>query len=748
MLIHCQGKLTYDHPAIDGITTVQGLSRDWQPSDRWANDATAEYIPPLKAVAPAGDLRPQSMSGWTPHLSYNQSWRQVWVPGNPPAIGYEFYDGTAYAAGTAATTYAGSLSLEGPWEPNLTLITIRCAPPPDQGIVPQTVVSVYASVRVTTVGDEKYLDSNGTWTDGLVAFALPFQSETYRSPSLSWFGDREGGGYIADVNIFSEGRSSQCLEGGVSREAWSLEYIEDADRFEGGHILIRGSSSPNEWWHYYDANIRLVAGPIVIGAAGCRQVVNCSPIYYSNGSGLYGATTTVCRAWASKHELLPTDEYETDVSWGAIYSPADTADYETWDVEVTAKDAELVCTSVGYRPLVTFTPTLANDDKRPVLWIATEDHAATIAVPAGLPAAQTTEGNADLLDLDLRFNSKWRGAGGTATFRRGDEAIYDDWLERGRVAVNLGWQTDPDPGEGLEADDLCTLWIAPGGIKRGRAGITEIGRPGLTVELCDLVKARLQDNAIVDLGQAGGIEAESWFQACGNRLGLPASRVYVAPAIAETLLPAAQPIPSTPNLKARDGQKWEQHFDEVCKATGLRWGYNPFTGKLFLDGGKAAYEDGVSEIAFTLDYDTLTEPEVFFDIGYERNGENIRNRYKVNFGDEAYRQAEYYVTSVPDEIQDAGGDLWAVADQTDAQTINDILQSLDVQYRTDFAEIQFTTFLRRSLQPDQFVEIGDCPEVGLTAGQVFQVTDIRHSRSQETTVVTAVWVYTPEGGYW
>lgn len=749
-LIHCTGKLVYNHPAIDGIATVQGYSRDW-PITRahtWSG-VGVEGIEPLQAIAPVGDGRPSSMAAaWAIDGDYSQAVRSVWMPGNPAAVSVEFHDGAVYAAGTAATTYAALLATspsEAYWQPNLALTMIRYAPPPAQGVLPQTSVGIWGQVRVTLSDGGYYLDSAGSWTNATLVLGIPFASEIYKSPRLSWYLGRDGTTLPAATTTFAEGPATgQALDGGPARETWFLETVYDASLFDGCHFLIRNSGGA-DWWHVYNENIRVVSGQVWLGMAGCRQIVNVSPIYYSNASGLYGATDTVCTAWANDHNPLPSDEYETDATWGSITSDAPTG--STWTTAVETKDSAVVSAAVGYRPLVTFTPDDAAAWTRPVCWLAYEDHLATIAVPAGLPAAEDTDEDANLYDLDLSFNSQWRGAGGTARFYRRGEAQYEDWLERGRITVTLGWQTDPAPGGDLAAAEIATLWIKPEGIRRGRDGDVELGRPSLEVELGDLIDVRLQDTAIVDMGQAGGFTAESWWETCGNRLGLPDARVYVAPAIAADVLPVATPFPSTPNLKPHDKQSWAAHFDEVTQAAGLRWGYNPFTGKLFLDGGKPEYTEGVSTVSFTLNYDTLTESEVVFGVERTRNGANIRNRYKIVYGDEAHRKVSYWKSAVPDEIQDAGGDLWAVMDETNGQTVADIIKELNEAHRTGLATITFTTFLHRALQPDQFIKCADCPEIGLTVDEVYQITEVRHSRASGTTEVVAAWVYTP-GGYW
>lgn len=738
-LIIPQGNLTVYHPAASGLTTVQGYSRDWFPSPKWQSGGGGEIITPLNALAPAGDTRPIAMAGFSINATYNQAVRQVITPGNPPVTSYEFYDNTAHAAGTAVTAYMAVINTSTAgdfWQPNFTVRLTRYAPPPEQGIVPQTVVRVYASVRVTASGGVYYLDRNGDWTDGQVTLTLPFASPAYkRALLLSQVGRLGSATWASD---FSDGPDPQALDGGMARETWTFEYVEDTDRFDGGHILIRSSANPGDWWHTYNENIRLVEGPIVIGLAGCRQVINVSPIYYSDD------VPTALTAWANDLKPLPSAEYETTAAWEVLETEA-----TGWTETVAGKDGATVEAAIGYRPEITFTPATASATVRPVVWMVTEDHEPTIAVPEGLPAEEETEGDNALHAMSLRVDETWRGASGNAQFHRQTEAQYEGWLERGKAVMNFGWQTGA--GEGLEAADTATMFIKPGGIKRDRIGAEEAGSPGIAVELGDLVEVLLRETCVVDLGQAGGFSAGSWFELCGHRLGLPDGMIDVAAAITATALPTGKPLPSTPNLKPQDGQTWEQHFDEVCKATGLRWGYNPFTGKLFLDGGRPAYSSGVSTITFTIDYDTTTEQDRFWQIEHVEDASGHRNRYKILYGTDKDRRA-YYWTAEDAEIEADGADLWAVADDDDGDTVAEIQADLDDKHRRQASIIQWVGPLRRTFQPDQFVQIGDCPEIGLEVGAVYQVSEVHHrivagEPAACQTAMVAKRVYSPGGWY-
>ena len=736
MLIKPQGKLTYSHPASNGVPTVQGYSRDWRPDARWSGGV---FIEPLKALAPPGDLRPQDMTAFTLAAAYSQAARQVTIPGNPPSLWWEFLDNSVYAASTAVKTYTAALytPLTGAdWQPNLTVRMVRYAPPTGQGVVPQTGINLFASVKVSTSEGVQYLDpAAGTWTDGQVSLLFPLESDVWKEPSLAWSATRADS-YIGRDNIFGELKGdTSAKDGKLTAETWAFEYVEEPARFDGGHFLVR-KAGDKDWQHFYSECIRLLPGPVRLAMAGCKQAVNVSPITYSATDPV--AVTCQPRQAKPLPAAAPAEvPYESDATWAPISTAA-----TGWTVTAATADPAAAQAAVGYRPLVTFTPAALNilATTRPVVWLVGEDHPATIAVPEGLPAAEDTEGDGLLQSISFDADDTWRNAQATAEFvPKSTTAPYPTWTERGQVVLNFGWQTGA--GTGLEAADVATLWIAPGGILRWRDGA---GNPQLKVQMADLVKVKLEESCIVDMGQAGGMTAGSWFELCGNRIGLPASMIRVDAAIASKTLPTHKTIPSTPNLWPQDGDSWSKHFDEVTKAAGLRWGYDFAAKQLFLDAGTPEYSAGVSTISFTLDADTATEEDVVFRVEAQTQTEGWRNRFKLNYGPEQHKSAWYYAATQA-EIVAAGGELWAVGDGEDGDTPADMVKGLNKEHRSQAGLIRWDGPLRRALKPDQFVQITDCAEIGVTTSAVYRITKVHHEGGDfdGDSSIDAVLVYTP-----
>ena len=740
-LIRPQGKLTYRDPAKDGVVTVLGLSRDWRPTDNWELRG-AELIGPLNCISPMGDFRPTNMvwgaGNWGIDNTYNQAVRDVTFSGSPAFGGAEFYDGSVYAAGTPLTTCLAHLitdpAVHTPtylWQPNVVMQIISHTPPPGQGAIPQVSLGVACKLKVGGTTPNFYLDdADGTWMDGRANLVIPLGSELYKNPVFHAVVGIGGGDVFTTGWIFGVSSDCRSADQGPSREAWVLEYLEDTARYPGGHILIRNSNNWQSWWHIYHPALRLQAGFMSLGLAGCQIGVNVSKVLYSDSL----STDSTC--WPRDYRLIPGAAWEPAVTYGVVKSQARWFSSTGWAVTAAGGAAP------GYRPVVTFSPGEGSTEDRPVLWLATEDHAPTIAVPPGLPADDTTEGDGLLREITLTMDSTWKRTQATAEFygaKDGGE-IYPGWKERGQVVVNMGW--DAAAGAGFAAADLATLYIMPGGIERWRDGAEGQGTPRLRVQLGDFIAARMANTCLLDFRQAAGQTATAWFHAFGHRLGLPDSLIDVQADMAGIEITLNE-IPGLPALEAQDGEDPAAHADAVCAVMGWRWGWDE---KLFLDAGRQTYQPGVSTISFALNYDTLTSEDVVRRIERTREGARWRNCYKGMYGHGDQRQATYHV---PDETARAavGGDYWAFLDEPDAVTSAAVLKRFNELHSKWLEALLWDGPMRTGLTPDMFVNIADLPNLGLVTGAVYQIVEhtLRGDShvNEATSHIKAVLVYLP-----
>lgn len=716
-----EAMLSYVDPAGDGIPDLRGYGKDWPLDKRW-NGLGTEFIEPLVCAGPTGDMRPSGMEAWTVG---DTRLRPVWGPGNPAAMWMEFTDGNVYANGTALATYAAAaVSPTNTNQPNLTLRMDRYAPPPRQGVTPQTILTLWASLQISTVDSIDYLDPDaGTWTYGQVALCFPFLSGGAAKDKayLVWSKGRTGG-TLNMANLLSDHATGAAQQGGSPSEMWSLETVIDAARFPGTHILIREAANPTEWWHTYNPAVRLVPGPYKLLMGGCRQQVNCSPIAYA------GTADEVTRyAFPREPQKLPGASWNPTATWGALSTAA-----TGWTVAATIHDDTL---TLGQRPRVTFLPDGVQRFTRPIVWLATEEHAPTLATPEVI-LSEDTDGNANLASLTMAFGRDWKGSRGNAQFHAADAAIYNAWRERGKVTVNLGWQDDAGT-TGYVHHDLHTLYIMPEGINRERDGSQDMGRPQFSLDLGDFGEAKL-DSEVVDMRQAGGQLFADWAETVRLRLGL--ATVTIAAALSGLTIPTAE-IPSKPRLDPADGSSWRSHIEEVCKSLGIRYGWS--LAGLFFDGGPPAYVAGTSPIAFVVDSTSILKETFITRAAVKRTGP-YRNALKAQFGPEGARRAEYFLSDST-VIESDGGDLWGYVDQQDGETFAHMLAEWSKDHHRE-QEIDFDTFLQPYLRPDHFVQIGSLSDVGAVTGQVYQVRECSVNLPGDmnaTSSVTAELVYTP-----
>ena len=735
-----QGKLTYHDPNHYGYLEKLPRHRDWRPARSWQG-TSVEYIDPLGAIGPAGDVRPTDMSStWTIDTTRNQALRWATASGNPPVAGLSFYDGNVYASSVSPLTWGGHFYSTAALHPNLALRLTRYTPPPSQGVIPQTTLqfSAYLKASVDGTGAYRLDDDNGTWYTGLVFLVLPFGCPTYPAPLLRWALTDTNGIQVTRSDLLDTGPAQTVGGNDVSRELWLFEYVEDPSMttFVGGHILIRNDLTGSNWWHVRNPCVRLLTGVVHCSLGGCRQELNLSRILYSDS--LPNEQTT----WADRGHMLPSLQWNDTVAWDCLHTYKYTSN--DWTVTLWAKDSDLDSLEHGFRPLVTFTPFETGLSYRPVLWLVHEDHPAVITSPTA-QVTYDTDGDGLLYALTLSMDATWQRTTCSAEFNRTTSEAYSAWKEGGWVTVNLGWQDDPTPsseeGEPWSTRDIETLNILPGGIERGRVG-EEYIRCGLRLTMGDFIATRMEHSDIVDQRQAAGSTVTDWAHRIGHALGLPDSLISVDTEVAATVIPFAEEVPSRPHLWPQDGASWAQHVDEVCNVLGIRWGWH---NALFFDTGTPAYVVGATP-SFTLDYDTLTAEDRVLEIRHVQDGSEYRTGIKVVWGPEA-RLSEGYWLKEPAVREADGWVSWGYEDNIEAAGLTATLAKLSKRHQRAESVIEWTGPLRPGLLPDQFVKVGDCPDLGLETNAVYQVTEVTHRTDLPSMAassdVKAVRVYSP-----
>ncbi|GAH47303.1 unnamed protein product, partial [marine sediment metagenome] len=435
-----------------------------------------------------------------------------------------------------------------------------------------------------TIGTE-----DGTDYPGRLRFYLPLAGNSgetdyqFDGPILHHLLDKDiPGPWInlwEDGEVLSEGPRSKAMQQGAGREGWIFEYEEDAAKYEGGHILIRNTDESDNWWHYHDDDLRLaskavfdaegIGGYVAEGRwglyiVGAVQTVNLTPVYYC---------TNDAECWPTKAKPLPDTvaanaleansfSDDGDAAYGTLHTPAD-----DWTVSIAGhpdgtQRPRVVFACGGYAPVNSW-------NRRPVLWIATEEHEPVIADAA--PGRGDTDGDYRLMAVRWTWGENFKRSSGSAEFTPEEADVYYTWRQNANVILRLGWQAGA--GALIETKDLVQCYIPPGGLGRGRDGATLGGDAELGLDLAAFDGARLPQKDVRDMRQAGGQTVAQWAGGVADRLGIAGGRLYVDPVVAAQVIPT-NPIPSLPSLAPRDGDSWENHVSAVEQAADIRVCWN------------------------------------------------------------------------------------------------------------------------------------------------------------------------------
>lgn len=753
-LIRTEASIKYGVPDYDGMPEQFGLCRDWRPSEKWRG-YNCEYIKPLGAIGPVADARPRSMSDseWDTAALYNTSWAGRYPAFIDSVLCWQFTDGSVYPQGTAAATSQGGLIAES-WcasvLPRFAFYMIRSMPPAGQGVF------TGAHVTVPTIWDDEGTDRPGILTvywplaggtpgdDSSKQFSAPFLHHIMIADM-----DDDGVQIFADGNILATGPGGSSRRQGSGREGWLFEYEEDSSLFEGGHVLIRNTENMDRWWHFHDSRLRLASKDLwdaagfasgdegystwwkwQIGVQGAIQTVNLTPLLYGAAAGA---------VWPEEPRPLPheadsneveADAWDDTATWGDLVS-----DSSGWSVSTAqASDGTR-------RPQTTFTPPVSAVGRRPVLWLQTEDYSPQFTAAETDPRTDT-DGDGYLEGLVWTWGKDWKGSRGSASFYRQDTAIYPSWEERGSCVLAMGWNSGA--GASIDKEDISQAYIVPGGLMRDRVGEDYLGAPGLgPVQFAAYDVAILPDKPLIDLRQAGGMTVEDWAGMVAERLGIPSGKVYVDLSVASQQIPT-NAIPSKPHLAAQDGESAGSHIAAVEKAADIRVCWNRSTSYvMWVDGGPPDYNPETSTIALEIDYDTLVEQNMIYNIEHVQTAARSANALKVRYGreDRLGGQQEYY------QAQPAAhravylrGDYWAYYEDPDADR-DELVARYGKERKAGDGLLAWRMPLRIDLRPDMFVKVTDCPYMDIVADAVYQIETHTADQPNAESRLTSVRVY-------
>jgi hypothetical protein len=503
--------------------------------------------------------------------------------------------------------------------------------------------------------------------------------------------------------------------------------------------------SRGDWWVYASDTLRLTTGQagvdpnrptLAITCAGAVTTVNCCMVVYGGVDG---------RAVTNRGRALGHADIETDETWGTVYSQAtgwlvstaNNAAYEAagmFGPEITTQRQWMYAYS-GTEPW----------NVRPVIWLATEDHAATVTAKGGNTDSTLTHDS--LRSVTYTLNDRWKGATGRASFYSTDEELHPTWRPNGQLDVWLGWQGDA--GADLAEQKIAVAYIAPDGIERSTDGGEADPPYHLDLSFGDFAATRLQQKGLLDMRQAGGMTVEGWALLVANRVGLVPEVVTIADEVKAQVIPLHE-IPSTPNLDPGDGGSWLAHIEAVENAADIRVGWD--ADGMFVDAGSPEYEDGVSEIAFVIDDTSVTAEDVLYHVEAAKLGSGFRNMLKAVYGREDKRTEYYWAEAEADRLAGIGDDWPVVIVDDEARYAGDVGARFNRDhYDTQQGTIRWRGPCRPGLLPDMFVSITAASGLDLEVNSVYRITQATHSIDAEgfeaESTIDAVLVYPIDAGY-
>ena len=708
--------LTVDDPRALGRATQPGWSGDFlfgpqANADPWQHQGT-EYLPSLKAAAPAGFVVLQDMAlqgqalpqtDAATGLMYWDIETGSW-DGHPIPIDYGTRFLHMYNGGASET---GSVRCEADIPPVWYAVVYCYAMRADR------VLPGYWSLTMEGLGG-----GYPSWQ-----LVVPRGSEQYQHPYLVL--DPYGNGYPRPVAI--------CESCNTSNDRGWTEYQVWCELTANQWIIriaVNGKSMEEPW--VYTPSGCDVGNPVLLDIAAMpTPIASPGPVVFETAGqqamfSLYDWRYPIFSECFTKR-FFPIDVRLGDPARGTQPLTADAVAvqptgtiggvaYEyaaTCEVEV---DTTTEDDAIG--PRVRF---LAQHDGSYASWMRAVCGLVGVTLPAVIGDTETdpwvsTGTNQLGSKVELVRRSTGKGAELRATIR--DDLGAIDWKGNNVVTFEVGYQ---DAGGG--APSLRKLFT---GHLLGPARQKEGGDPLLlAIEAQDFAGSRLPRKDMIFSRSFGGLLFETAFRELGNRLGFSDDRIDVHASLAAVYLPTTQII-GEPHLAYGAGDKYDDALDLICKTAGCRWLINA-DGDLVADIFPAY--GGVPD--FTLDSTTLDEDDMLWAFEAKSEmGEFANNTYCVT-GTEGYRQFGWARDgdSESDDTDDAfvGDNLQLVEILEQVHADADTIATATLGKRAQFAQmLVWKPVTAVEVDPGYFVE-AQIANAQVPTGAVYLVTEARDS---------------------
>lgn len=672
-------EVTVGDPRSLGALTKLGWAGDFvfappgAPYQPWRHRDT-EYVPELKAVAPAGRVvrRDMSLADWQVQAG---AWDDRARPATSPRTTFLH----AYSGAVAAVSRVVSTASFGP---NWCGWFYRYVPP--AGTL--TANPCDFSIKLCA-------ESGPQWR-----LVIPTRNIEAKYPRLL----RAEAAGLAAVEV------SRCdVDTTASEDSGWQEYVIWCEQtLNSWIIVVQTSSAATRWFHTPPGTdvadttaVLCSAGPLEVQSQGQQLMFAIAPIRYPPLSECY------LRSYYTVSSDLAdlASPAQTPTSQAVIVAPAHS---DAWvEVETNAANA--------LAPRVTF---VNHEDTRAVCGVV------SVIVPP-----QFATGS---------YGEPWSSAGGNATFREGDTIEYvrrSCW--RGNEFSLL--LRDPSGGPGWRGNEVCGLkagyqTTAEGpvltplvtgylvGPERDRRGPVEAE---VSLRVADYFGARMAHKSMLLMPSFARMTFGEAFEIIASRLGFAAAQRELDEALAAVVLPGPQ-VPGEQSLYWGGETSPEEALDVLARCVGASIGIDA-SGRLFARP-RATY----SSPAYTLDSDATAAGDVVRHIRYQRDLEHFANNCFVITGSEGWRQMGWARDSASESTATAadfiGDQFISVESVGQAFASASALAAASLQVRARFAEvIQWQPARAHAdLAPGQFVKV-QVEGMQIAADSIYYVTEER-----------------------
>ncbi len=636
--------------------------------------ADTEYLPELKAIAPAGRVAREDMlfANWQ---ILSGQWDDKARPATAPRTRFLH----AYGGAAGAVSKVQSVAS---YTPNWCGWFYRYVPPSS------TAASAVCDFSVKMLGD-----GSPEWR-----IVIPTRNEGNKFPRL----------LRAAASGLPAYEMSRCdVDTTSSQDAGWQEYVIWCEQVLNSWIIVIRANGNVTRWHYTypgtdvaDTTVSLCGdGPLQVQSQGQQLMFAVAPITYPWFSEAF--LRTYYAIHADLADLTDVDQQPT--GQGVIIAPTGSKAYVTVDTSGNSLAPRITfLNSATTRALCGVVSVIVPPKFDPV----SHDDAWTTAANS---AVSFREGDT----ITYLRRSSWRGNEFTLPLR--DPTGAFDWKGNEVATLSLGYQTTADA-------PTLAAWVTGyvEGLERDRNSPVDMNLP---LSVRDFFGSRMKHKSMIYMPSFCRMTFADAFDIIARRIGFSAVQTDLDGTLGAMVLPGPQVLGEQSLYWGAEANP-EEALDTLAQCVGGFIGIDA-SGKLFAKP-LATY----SSADYTLDSDTTTAGDYVRHILYQRDLEDLANNCFVITGSDGYRQVGWARDSASEATASAGdfiGDQFVsveVLENTFASAATLATRSLATRSR--FSEvIQWTPVqAKTALAPGKFVKV-QIENMQIATDSIYYITEER-----------------------